>query len=214
MTVLKTIINQLIPEAMKSKCFIFLSIISILLSLDVKAQKVVLVSGDLAKLKNEKTLNVVLKYENLKSGMEGYPDSVYKQKKVKDLNDKEPGKGDKWLAHWNENIKDFAPCFLEGFNKDLNKYGVKALLNEPNSTYTVILQTDQMFESAWDGGHIIAKMYIVPSSDYSDKIAYLDFGNIRTIRGSKITQAWIAGAFFNTGKVAGKYFKNNIYKKK
>jgi hypothetical protein len=199
---------------MKSKCFIFLSIILFLFSLGVKAQKAVLVSGDLAKLKNEKILNVVLKYDNLKSGMEGFPDSVYKQKKVKDLNEKEPGKGDKWLAHWNKNTNDFAPCFLEGFNKDLNEYGVKASLNEPNTAYTVIIQTDHMYESAWDGGHIIAKMYIVPSGDYSDKIACLEFGNLRTIRGSKITQAWIAGAFYNAGKVAGKYFKNNLYKKK
>lgn len=199
---------------MKSKCFIFLSIISILFSPAVKAQKVVLVSGDLAKLKNEKTLNVVLTFDNLKSGMEGLPDSVYKHNKVKELNDAEPGKGDKWLAKWNENTKDFAPCFLEAFNKELNKYGVKAALNEPNSAYTVILQTDQMFESVWDGGHILAKMYIVPSGDYSDKIANLDFGNIRAIRGSKITPAWIAGAFFNTGKLTGRYFINNLYKKK
>lgn len=199
---------------MKSESVIILSLITLLFSLNIKAQKVVLLSGDITKIKNEKTLNVMLTYDNLKSGMEGLPDSVYKQTKVKEMNLSEPGKGDKWLAHWNENTKDFAPCFLEGFNKDLNKYGVKAVMNEPNSAYTIILQTDQMFESVWDGGHVIVKMFLVPTGDLSTKIASLDFGNIRGIKGSKITKAWIAGAYFNAGRIAGRYIGNNVYKVK
>ena len=62
------------------------------------AQILKLASGSLDGLKGEKALNLEYVYDGLTVGKEA--EQAYASKKVSEMNTKEAGKGDQWLAAW------------------------------------------------------------------------------------------------------------------
>lgn len=102
------------------------------------SQKIVKAEGDLAFLKSEKELNVEYDYSNMGVG-KFKTEEEYVNSKVKEYNEKEAGKGDKWKESW-ETSRDrvYHPKFEELFNKYA---GVKASQNNENAKYTLIIKT-------------------------------------------------------------------------
>ncbi len=81
----------------------------------LKAQK--LVEGSLAFLKNEKQINLVFDYTDMK--VDGDPGKEYVDDQVKDKNKDKSGSGDEWKKKWETTYRtDF---FQERFIKDFNK---------------------------------------------------------------------------------------------
>ena len=79
------------------------------------AQNVHLKSGSLAGLKGVNEIRVEYTYDNMKVGK--YKETDYVEKKVKEYNKKEPGRGDQWKEDWvNDRTSKFEPRFQQGFN--------------------------------------------------------------------------------------------------
>ncbi len=104
------------------------------------AQKLKVVSGKLAFLKGQTTLNVEYNYDNMKVGKMTEED--YIAKKVKKGNSDEAGKGDKWKEAWfNDRETKFQPKFEELMNKYLAKAGVSIGAENTDAEYTIIFKT-------------------------------------------------------------------------
>lgn len=107
----------------------------------VDAQKVKLAEGDLAFLKGETELNVVYDFSSLQVG--DFPsEKSYKDKKIKELNEKEAGRGDKWAESW-ERDKEvrFPEKFEELLEKGLSGRKIHAGRNNENAKYSLIVRT-------------------------------------------------------------------------
>jgi hypothetical protein len=104
------------------------------------ACKVILKSGDLAFLKSEKKINLQYDYSTLKVGAYNSEEDFVKDK-VKDLNEKEKGKGDKWRQSW-DNAKNvrYKPKFEELFNKGMAKINISASEGAAAAKYTLIVK--------------------------------------------------------------------------
>lgn len=104
-------------------------------------QKVMLLEGDLSILKGVKELNIVYDYSNLEVG--DYPsEKAYKDKRIKELNEKEAGRGDKWEESWERDKTVRYPEKFEAlFVKGLSSHGINATQNNENAKYTVIVKT-------------------------------------------------------------------------
>lgn len=102
---------------------------------------VILKSGDLKVLKNEKVITTKYDYSNVKVGAFN-SESEYVDKKVKEYNEKEKGKGDKWKAGWIGARKErFEPKFEEVFNKKAKKIGTTVSSGAAGTKYTLIVKT-------------------------------------------------------------------------
>lgn len=100
------------------------------------AQKIKLVSGSLAPLKGEKSLNTEFTYNDMKVGKFDKEED-YVNKKKGEYNEKEAGKGDKWAQAWVDDRKEkFEPQFRELFAKSSDLSTVDA-----NAKYTMIVHT-------------------------------------------------------------------------
>ena len=103
-------------------------------------QRMRLVSGDLGFLKGVKKVNVVYDYDNMSVG-KFKDEEDYVNKKVKEYNDKEAGRGDNWKKSWEGDRESrFEPKFEELFNKYMEKYGLEVGDYE-DAEYTLILKT-------------------------------------------------------------------------
>lgn len=95
------------------------------------AQKTVLKSGSLDALKGMSELRVEYTYDNMMVGKMKEDD--YIAKKVKEYNDKEPGKGDSWKEAWvDDRAGRYQPRFQDGFNNFCTITGVDFKI-DPNS---------------------------------------------------------------------------------
>lgn len=104
------------------------------------ASKVILKSGDLSKLKGEKDLKLEYDYSTLKVGAYN-TEAEYVDLKVKEYNEKEKGKGDKWKAGWINSRKErFHPKFEALFNKAIKKTGIVAS-ESASGKYKMIVKT-------------------------------------------------------------------------
>ena len=115
------------------KKLIFLVIAGLFLSLSQAtfAQKTVLKSGSFDALKGATELRVEYTYDNMMVGK--MKEADYVAKKVKEYNDKEPGKGDEWQSAWvSDRDMKYQPRFQDGFNNFCNLAGVNFQI-DPNS---------------------------------------------------------------------------------
>jgi len=103
--------------------------------------KVILKSGDLKTIKSEKTIKVEYDYSNIKVGAFN-SEAEYIDKKVKEYNAKEKGKGDKWKEGWINARKDrYEPKFKELYNKGGQKLGQSIDESTSGTKYTLIVKT-------------------------------------------------------------------------
>jgi hypothetical protein len=107
----------------------------------VCAQKILVLSGEIASLKGQTEFNVVYDYSALEVG--DYPsEKAYKDKKIAEYNKKEAGRGDKWSESWE---RDKAVRYPEKFealiNKGLSAKGMHFSQNNDAAKYTLIVKT-------------------------------------------------------------------------
>lgn len=115
----------------------FFALVALLcLSTTVFAQKFKVVSGDVKALKDITSLRMEYLYSPMSVGK--FDDEKdYLEKKSKEYNSKESGKGDKWKNSWIEDRnRRFEPAFEELFNKHANN--TKA---GNSGTYKMVMHT-------------------------------------------------------------------------
>lgn len=105
------------------------------------SQKIKVLEGSLDALSGEKFFNIEYDYSNMAVGKyENEQD--YIDRKVKDYNEKEPGRGDTWKKNWIDDRKArFQPQFEELLNKNLEKVDVFVGNEKKGAKYTIIVQT-------------------------------------------------------------------------
>lgn len=106
----------------------------------VFGQKIVVKSGDLDFLKDQKKINIEYDYSNMGVGKFDKEED-YITKKVDELNKKEAGTGDEWKKNWLADRESrFEPKFEELFNANLEKNGLVGG-DFDDAPYTLILKT-------------------------------------------------------------------------
>ncbi len=119
-----------------------LSVLSVMLTLTslVFAQKIVILEGSLDMLKGQKILNIEYDWSNARVG-KFEKEEEYLEKKSKEYDAKEPGRGDKWKAAWkSDKTTRFQPQFERLFNKYTKGSGLY-LGNEKESKYMMIVRS-------------------------------------------------------------------------
>jgi hypothetical protein len=107
----------------------------------LNAQKMVIKSGAIDFLKNQKTLLVKYDYSNMAVGKYD-TEAEYIDTKVKEGNTAEPGKGDKWKEDWfGKRTSAYEPSFEELFNKGLEKNGLSCSKTATNAEYSMTIHT-------------------------------------------------------------------------
>ncbi len=107
----------------------------------LNAQKMVVKSGAIDFLKNQKTLLVKYDYSNMAVGKYD-KEADYIDAKVKEVNDAEPGKGDKWKEDWfGKRTSAYEPSFEELFNKGLEKNGLSCSKTATDAEYSMTIHT-------------------------------------------------------------------------
>lgn len=80
------------------------------------AQKVKVVEGDLSAVKGQSSFNIEFDYSDMAVG-KFKKESDYIEKRRKEINEKEAGKGDSWAESWvSDRESRFEPKFLELIN--------------------------------------------------------------------------------------------------
>ena len=104
-------------------------------------QRIADVIGDFSALEDEETVNIIFTYEHAAVG--DYPvERDYVEKKIKEINEDEPGEGDRWAEKWYNDREDvYNPTFTSRFNEMMNKKSGFQIGDYPNAAYTLILST-------------------------------------------------------------------------
>jgi hypothetical protein len=190
-----------------NKCIPLLSII--FFSINVYAQKIKTVSGNVSVLKNESTVNIEFVYDGMSVGKYSN-EKEYLDKKKEEYNKKEPGRGDTWAKSWvTDRASRFEPKFIELFQQS-TRMNIK-----PDAKYTLIFKTTST-EPGYNIGisrknaEIDAEAWIVETANKAKKIAIITvtnapgrmFGGYDFDTGSRIAEAYAV-----SGKKLGSYIK-------
>jgi hypothetical protein len=137
-------------NAMKTICVAAVTVL--LVPVALMAAKAKLVSGDLAVLKGQTTINVEFDYAGMTVGGKATPETQWLAGEVAKRNGKKAGSGDAFQATWvSSRAELYAPRFLEELNKELEKAGAKAALGAGAAKYTLIVRTVQVEPGATIG---------------------------------------------------------------
>lgn len=156
------------------------------------AQSIVLTSGSVDFIKDQKVIDFSFSYEEMLVGK--LTEQEYVDKKTSEYNKKEDGKGEQWKAAWYGDRKErFEPKFLELFDKYMNEVGIAA--GTEGAKYRIEINTD-FTEPGWNVG----VMRQNASVDLSCKVKDIETGeqvaSIR-IRNASANNFW--GADFTSG---------------
>ncbi len=123
------------------KLFVFImSIMLVFLFSGVNAQKISIKKGSFDALKGQESVNVEFTYDNMAVG-KFKNEQDYIDKKVKEYNDDEAGKGDQWREDWvNDREERFQPRFEEEFDDMMKSKGVDMRISSAGD-YTLIVNT-------------------------------------------------------------------------
>jgi hypothetical protein len=141
----------------------------------IYAQRIKLASGSLNGLKAQKSYDVKFTYDSMIVG-ESMPEREYLQKKKKEWEQKEPGKGSAFVNQW---FDDREILYEPAFRKNFEKYS-KVRLGDKGAPYTLILKTKRT-EGGWDvgvmghPGEIDGELWIVATADPARVIAKIHF---------------------------------------
>jgi hypothetical protein len=121
---------------------LFITFLAGCFAMPLLAQKITITSGSVDFVKNQKVLQFVFTYENMRVGKMTEPE--YIKKKVSDYNEKEAGRGERWQESWVRDREErFVPKFTELFDKYLEKYGIVAGGNAAEGAeYRIEVNTD------------------------------------------------------------------------
>lgn len=156
------------------------------------AQSIVLTSGSIDFIKDQKIIDFSFSYEEMLVGK--LTENEYVNKKISDYNKKEEGKGEQWKEAWYGDRKErFEPKFLELFDKYMSEVDVAA--GTEGAQYRIEINTD-FTEPGWNVG----VMRQNASIDLSCKVKNIETGeqvaSIK-IRNASANNFW--GADFTSG---------------
>ncbi|MEO5996714.1 MAG: hypothetical protein ABIN89_08275 [Chitinophagaceae bacterium] len=181
----------------------------VLTSYHSSAQRLKLTDGNLSALKEEKSINTLFVYENMKVGKFDKEED-YVRNKTADYNKKEPGKGDTWAKNWES---DRSARFEPKFNELLEKASGMSI--KKDAKYTLIFKT-QFTEPGFNIGimrknaEINAEAWIVETANQNTVIAKISVQRAlgRTFGGYDFdTGERISEAYADAGKALGNYIK-------
>lgn len=191
------------------KYFLTTLIVFLLIPFFASAQKIKIISGTLAPLKSENSINIEFAYTDMKVGKFN-SEQEYINKKTEEYNKAETGKGDRWAEGWIADRKNrYETKFTELFG-DNSKMKIDA-----NAPYTLILHTT-FTEPGFNVGvwrknaYIDAVATIVETKNRNNVIAKLSIDNApgRDVIGADFDTGWrISEAYAKAGKSLGKYIK-------
>jgi hypothetical protein len=188
-----------------------LAIVLISLCASVSAQKIKLTEGSLGGLKGQTSIKTEFKYE-MSVGKFDKEDDYINEKK-KELNEKEPGRGDSWEKNWKSDRPDrFEPQFRELFAKhsEMSTAG-------DNAKYTLIFKTVHT-EPGFNvhvmskPAYIDAEAWIVETQDPSKVVAKLTIAKAlgRDVFGFDYeTGLRLQEAYAKAGKELGGFIRKN-----
>jgi hypothetical protein len=134
---------------------IYLSALLVLVVFAGHAQKVELLQGDLKILQGKTALKTVFTYDNMIVG-DGLSEKDYIAKKKKELNEKEPGRGETWEKAWvNDRAQRFEPKFRELFEKYAG-----LTTTDQQAAYTLIFNTNRT-EPGFNAGGMIRSAAVI-----------------------------------------------------
>ena len=175
------------------------------------SQKLKLIQGDLGVLKGQTAIKTEFLYE---MSVGKYPkEEDYIERKKKELNEKEPGRGDSWEKTWKDDREErFEPQFRELFAKhsDISTVGEDA-------PYTLIFKTTKT-EPGFNVGvtskpaYIDAEATIVETANPTKIIAKISVTKAlgRDVMGFDFeTGARLQEAYAKAGKELGAFIKKN-----
>ncbi len=169
------------------------------------AQSFNLIDGDLSAVKKEKKMNIEFTYDNMGVGKFA-KEEEYVSQKIKDYNEKEPGRGEIWVASWRaDRANRYQPNFIQLYTK----YSKSQIVGEfPDAKYTLIMNT-KYTEPGYNiyvsrkNAHINADFTIVETADRSKVVAKITMLKApgRTMGGNDYdTGARIEEAYAAAGK--------------
>lgn len=177
-------------------------------------QKIKVLEGSLDALKGTDKLN--LEYDYSKMGVGKFAtEKEYINKKKKEYNDKEAGKGDEWEQSW---VADRANRFQPQFEELFGKHSGITAGNIPNAKYTLVFKTTYT-EPGYNiyvtrkNAEIDGEALIVETANHNNVIARLSVLNSpgRTFGGNDYdTGSRIQESYAVAGKGLGKYLKSKF----
>ena len=163
----------------------------LMLALQTRAQEINLIEGSFKILLSEKTVDFLFTYDSLQVG-KYKNESEYVNKKVAEINKKDPGKGDAWALEWTAQRKrDFEPAFIKAFKASSGKE-----ISIP-SKYTLIFNTSYI-----EQGFSSAAILVHKNPEIRGELILTESGDkTKIIAKAKITKAMgKAGPHFETGE--------------
>ena len=185
-------------------------VVAIATSLNLNAQRVKLVEGDLSALKGEQKINTEFVYDDMRVGKFD-KEADYVAEKTQELNKKEPGRGDTWAKAWvNDRKSRFEPKFNELFEQGSN------MSISQDAKYTLIFKTTST-EPGFNiairrkNAEINGEVLIVETANRDKVVAKATleralgrtFGGFDFDTGERLTEAYA-----DAGKALGKFVKN------
>lgn len=168
-----------------------------------------LITGQLDSLKNAKIVNIEFTNDTTKVGKMTEID--YINKKVKDLNEKESGKGDEWLVKWKEKRSLGEQLMIDYLNKSLTKAKLAFQKESKTAKYTMVANS-YWIEEGWDAfvqsypsvaGLTLA---IIETQDRNKEVAKLTCVGVGA-------PGQLAGAYADAGRKLGKAIYKYLYSK-
>jgi len=190
---------------------IVLAIAFVSLCSSASAQKIKLAEGSLAPLKGQTSIKTEFKYD-MSVGKFDTEDDYINQKK-KELNKKEPGRGDTWEKNWKSERQDrYEPQFRELFSKHS-----EMLTMGDDAKYTLIFKTVHTEPGFNDHkkskpAFIDAEAWIVDSEDPNKIVAMI---TIKKVLGRDVigfdygTGVRLKEAYKKAGKELGGFIRKN-----
>jgi len=194
---------------MKLICKLTAIVTLVFFSFSADAQRIKTTDGDIAFLKDEKTISIEFTYDNMSVGKFD-KESDYIDKKKSEYNAKESGRGDTWAKNWISDRKMvFEPKFIDLFEKHAE------MIVKPGAKYTMIFHTTTtepgyniMISSK--NAEIDAEVTIVETANPKKVLAVIAVKNApgRTFSGNDwATGDRIAECYAVAGKKLGKFIK-------
>jgi hypothetical protein len=174
------------------------------------SQKGYVVTGNLQAIKSATAFNVVVSPDIQTMGSKGEPDSVYIEKRVREMNDKKAGRGDAWIKEWNETLKNIQPAFLEGLNSVFSKKGIVFGPAEAGAEYTFRVTTGNVLEFMGDI-FIALQLDVVKTNDPSVTVATVRFPANWGSSKSKQFDGRAENSYYTAGLLFGKYLQKEVF---
>ncbi len=170
---------------------------AVMVAVSAHAQKVKVIEGKIPDLKDEKSINIELTYNNVAVGKYDR-EADYIAAKKEEYNAKEAGTGDTWAIKWVDDREErFRPRFIELFSK------YSGLTEDANARYTIIFNTS-FVEPGYNVGvarrnaHINGEAVIVETANKNNVLARISV--------TKAPGGTMFGADFDTGLRIGETY--------